>query len=526
MPLWTFVEDELKLVSTERCVRITRRSAAVLRCLMRHRGEVVSRETLLAEVWAGVNVSPDLARECIFDLRAALSDNARSPIYIETVRGRGFRLIGPVEREACSPSHEAHKRRATIAVLRPEVVGEDPSGRWFAEALANELTDCLTGFGDIAVTARRSAFSVEPGAELEAAAVALGADYLVESSVAVERGVLCCRFQLVEGRSGTHVWARRVDRPAAEAVMPPDELAATVANWISGWRGAVLVAEYARARRLKEAALGGFDYYVLACGAERVRDRAHAGLGLRLLEQSLALDPDNPRAWLLLFYILMRPFMLFGEPVSVSDKTRAEDAIAQAHLVGPEDPLVLAEVCAHRARQGDMGGALTALDRAIEIGAGQAETMTTCADRLATVAGDIGGARRLIDRAHRLNPTPKEWCRFAVARVAYFSGDFDACIEAAGPDPELLPRAIFGGLALAMLGRADEAAAAWCALTDRFPRFRFEDYAAAYPIIAPEALALYQEGVRRLCAPRFEPTDIMERQSDRGAGKIPDTFDS
>jgi DNA-binding winged helix-turn-helix (wHTH) protein len=491
---WTFVDDDLRLVSVERSVRLTPRSAAVLRCLMRHRGEVVTREALLAEVWSGLHVSPDLPRECIFDLRVALGDDARSPGYIETVRGRGFRLIGPVERERPPAGKGAQKRRATVAVLRPEAA---PRWRRFARALTDDMTSCLAGFGDIAVTAHRSAYAVEPGAEF-AVARALGADYLVESSVAAEGDLLRCRFQLVDGRTGTHVWARHVDRPLARAIEPADELAATVANWVGGWRGAVLVAEHARASRLDEAALGGFDYYVLACGAERVRDREHAGLGLRLLERSLALDPDNPRAWLLLFYILMRPFMLFGEPVPAGDQARAEAAVAQAQAVGPEDALVLAEVCSRRARQGDMCGALTALDRAIELGGGQAETMTTCADRLATVAGDAGGARRLIDRAHRLNPSPKEWCRFAVARVAFFSGDFEACAEAAGRDPELLPRALFGALALAMLGRTGEAAVARCALATRFPRFRFGDYAAAFPIVAPEALALYEEGVRRL----------------------------
>ena len=197
--------------------------------------------------------------------------------------------------------------------------------------------------------------------------------------------------------------------------------------------------------------------------------------------------------------MLRRPFILFGEPVPDADEARARDALAQAYAVDPQDPLVLTEVSSFRARDGDIGGALVALERAAEIGAGQAETMAVCANLHATIAGDMAEARRLIDRAHRLNPTPKEWCRFTVARVAYFSGDFAACGDAAGPEPKLLPLAIFGTLALAMQGRAGDAARARRALEARFPKARFGDYAAAFPIVAPNARALYFEGVRRLC---------------------------
>jgi class 3 adenylate cyclase len=69
----------------------------VLRCLIRHRGAIVSHNELLQEVWPNLHVTPDLVREYVFHLRRALGDNAQSPRYIETIRGRGFRLIGGVE---------------------------------------------------------------------------------------------------------------------------------------------------------------------------------------------------------------------------------------------------------------------------------------------------------------------------------------------------------------------------------------------------------------------------------------------
>lgn len=328
--------------------------------------------------------------------------------------------------------------------------------------------------------------------------VTLGADYLIESSITVEDDRLRARFQLIDGRTATHAGARRLERPTSDVTKLGDEMAATIANWIGSWSGAILQAEHSRVRRQNADALRASDHYVLACAAERIRDPEHARLGLRHLENSLELDPDNARAWLLLVIMLRRPFNLFGEPLPDEDVARAEDALSKAYSVDPQDPLVLAEIASFRARGGDMGGAITAMERAAEIGAGQAETMAVCANLYAMIAGDMDKARRLIARAHELNPTPKEWCRFTVARVAYFSGDFTACSDAAGPEPKLLPLAIFGALALAMQGRTGEAARARRALDARFPRFRFADYAEDFPIVAPNACELFQEGVRRL----------------------------
>jgi hypothetical protein len=339
---------------------------------------------------------------------------------------------------------------------------------------------------------------VNPGAKCGAVEDKFEADYLIKSSITFEDEGHRAWFQLIDGRTEANICARRLDRRIGAVARLGDEMATTTANWIGGWRGAIVLAEYSRARRIEADALTAFDHYVLACAAERVRDPEHLRLGLRQLECSLDLDPDNARVWLLLVVMLRRPFQLFGETVPDEDVKRADHAMAQAYMADPQDLLVLAEVCCFRAREGDVGGAMTALERAAEIGAAQAETAAVCANLYAMVAGDMNEAQRLIKRAHQLNPTPKEWCRFTAARVAYFSGYFAACSEAAGPEPSLLPLAIFGTLALAMQGRIVEAKRARRALEGRFRGFRFEDYAAEFPITAPDAQALYAEGMRRL----------------------------
>jgi DNA-binding winged helix-turn-helix (wHTH) protein len=68
------------------------RSARVLEVLCRRRGDIVSKEELLAQVWQGRAVSPNSVAIVIGDLRRALGDPASEPAHIVTLGKRGYRL--------------------------------------------------------------------------------------------------------------------------------------------------------------------------------------------------------------------------------------------------------------------------------------------------------------------------------------------------------------------------------------------------------------------------------------------------
>ncbi|HVS13507.1 MAG TPA: winged helix-turn-helix domain-containing protein [Thermoanaerobaculia bacterium] len=76
--------------------RLTPKAAAVLELLIESPGRVVSKETLLDRVWDGAAVSDEALTTVVYELRQALGDSARDPRYIETLRRRGYRWIGPL----------------------------------------------------------------------------------------------------------------------------------------------------------------------------------------------------------------------------------------------------------------------------------------------------------------------------------------------------------------------------------------------------------------------------------------------
>ena len=68
----------------------------VLYCLIKRPGLLVTKEALRHEIWPDIAISDDTLTKRIGELRRALGDTRRTPRFIETVHGRGFRFVGEV----------------------------------------------------------------------------------------------------------------------------------------------------------------------------------------------------------------------------------------------------------------------------------------------------------------------------------------------------------------------------------------------------------------------------------------------
>ncbi len=80
---------------------------ALLRYLVEHAGQLVTKAELFAALWPGTAVTDSALTFCIVELRKALGDNAKAPRFIETVHRRGYRFIA----EVASSQHSAFSRQ-------------------------------------------------------------------------------------------------------------------------------------------------------------------------------------------------------------------------------------------------------------------------------------------------------------------------------------------------------------------------------------------------------------------------------
>jgi DNA-binding winged helix-turn-helix (wHTH) protein len=96
MQFGSFEFDARTLELRERgeLIPLQQQPARVLALLLERRGELVTREELRSAIW-GDDTFVDFNRSlnfCVSQLRGALGDSAAEPRFIETLRGRGYRL--------------------------------------------------------------------------------------------------------------------------------------------------------------------------------------------------------------------------------------------------------------------------------------------------------------------------------------------------------------------------------------------------------------------------------------------------
>ena len=87
----------------DREIELPLRCLMVLERLLRSAGGTVSRDELLDVVWRGDFVTDTSLTEAVSRLRQALGDEARRPCYIQTIHGRGYKFIAPIDRRATAP---------------------------------------------------------------------------------------------------------------------------------------------------------------------------------------------------------------------------------------------------------------------------------------------------------------------------------------------------------------------------------------------------------------------------------------
>ncbi len=94
-----FAEFELDLASRQ-LWRSGRPSAlqplqlALLVHLVENCERVVTREELVREVWGGAHVCGSAITQAVRGVRRALGDDPRQPVFVQTIRGRGYRFAG------------------------------------------------------------------------------------------------------------------------------------------------------------------------------------------------------------------------------------------------------------------------------------------------------------------------------------------------------------------------------------------------------------------------------------------------
>jgi DNA-binding winged helix-turn-helix (wHTH) protein/predicted ATPase len=126
----------------DQAVALRPKAFAVLKHLMDHPGQLVTKQQLLDSVWSSTFVTDAVLKDSIRQLREALGDDAASPRYIETAHRRGYRFIGQLSEERTARSPLAAQRGAGVPPASVGVLGREAEPArmraWLERALDGE----------------------------------------------------------------------------------------------------------------------------------------------------------------------------------------------------------------------------------------------------------------------------------------------------------------------------------------------------------------------------------------------------
>jgi adenylate cyclase len=310
--------------------------------------------------------------------------------------------------------------RPAVAVLPFDNMSGDPEQAYFSDGITEDIITELARFRELLVIARNSSFTFRGKAvDVREVGRALGAGYVVEGSVRRAASRVRITAQLIDAASGVHLWAERYDRPLEDVFAVQDEIARGIVVTVAA---RVLEESEAAARRRPPRDMRAYDLFLQGL---RLSDSFAADAQAQardLFERARALDPTFARAWTgLAFNHLNRAIDCIGVPPGKDpDREAALRLAEQALALDPNDPRVhhtLGYICLTRRyfdralRHLDLARTMNPNDATIQIAWAWAQACTGEAERGLPAA----------ELALRLNPRRPRWYEHFLSRILFLA---------------------------------------------------------------------------------------------------------
>lgn len=338
------VEPKLARVSRAGEVqRVTPRAMAVLQCLAKAGGTVVSRNDILDAVWPGMAVTPDALSQCLVELRRVFGDSPKQPGIIETIPKMGVRLVAPVVQKRASSSAQrdgdSEAPRRSLAVLPFDNLSGDPSNAYVAAGMQEEILTRLSRLANrFRVISRTSVqrYATERPS-IRTIAQDLGADIILEGSVRSARDKLRIDARLVDGATDSVVWSDSYDGQRDDLLSMQSAVSLDVA------RALRVELSAAEEESLDRALTGSTRAYELYAQANYLYTSVspNEALARRLMESAVEADPKFAAAlgWLAATDVLELVNTIQGDAVDPAGRGQLVQAVRdRAHRALAIDP--------------------------------------------------------------------------------------------------------------------------------------------------------------------------------------------
>lgn len=251
----------------------------------------------------------------------------------------------------------------SICVLPFANMSGDAEQEYFSDGICEDITTDLSKVSALEVIARNTAFMFK-GQSVDVSDVAkkLGVSHILEGSVRKAGGRVRITAQLIDGKSGGHVWAERYDRELTDIFAIQDEISKAIVDALK----VKLLPEEKKA--IEDRGTTNVEAYNLYLMARQLWVSGNYGdvrrdeIVTRTAQRAIGLDPKYAEAWALL--AVAQASLRYHHGRDVDDGLAAAE---EALKLNPALAAARSVRARHHAEQGEFDIAEAEIRRALEI---------------------------------------------------------------------------------------------------------------------------------------------------------------
>jgi adenylate cyclase len=488
-------------------VTIGSRAIDLLAALIERRGELATKDELMAAVWPRTVVDESNLAAQMLALRKVLSADPGLSKCVQTVSGRGYRFVANVvlpvdqddQRHAPSPAPGPDGNALSLVVLPFATLSHDVEQAYFAQGLGHTIATDLSRIAGLLVISPTTAATFDgTGLDVRQVSRELGVQFVLAGSLQRASGQLRINAHLVDCASGLQLWSELFDGDDRDLLAFQDRITGRIANSI----GREIFVAAARGGLARSIDPKWFDLLVRGIAADN-RPQSLAVLREQesLFSQAVELDPRHAEAHarlaraILLQVTQMHAATPHHEPVLARGVEAAETAVA----LDRDNPRAQCAMGLVHVLHGDFERAVIANEAAIGLDRNFAVAHNNLGNSLVHL-GNGEDALRSCETALRLDPRGPNigafWTTkgFSYLLVGAPQDAVTSFMRAQLANPRL-PRAYVGAaVSLALIGEVERAKKATNELLRLAPGYRLsQTMDASRPSSSPAYRRFFDE---------------------------------
>lgn len=355
------------------------------------------------------------------DVGEQVLKNIERPVRAYSVRPSGPPAV-PISQPSLSD-------KPSIALLPFVNMSDDPQQDYLADGITENVITGLSRFRDLFVIASNSTFAYKGKAtKVQDVSRELGARYILEGSVQRSKDHVRITAQLIDGKTGRHLWVERYDRGIDDIFAVQDDVTERIVGSLAtAYGGRLLKAWQERPEAAGTRNFQALDYFVRGMEFMNLSTKDDNLRARELFDRAGELDPKFAKAFAKLAWTHL---VEANDGWSENPEASLASGLKFADLAIERDDneawghYALAGYCLFC---GQYERAIVEFQRALELNPNDADVLMDFGYCL-SYAGKAPEGLETAQKAMRLNPRHPEWYTLQIGQIYYDARRYDEAI--------------------------------------------------------------------------------------------------